>query len=401
MIPELHVTGVFRKNFYESTKKIVVNRGGTRSSKTYSVCQQLMVWLFTGYIRANQKIETGVASVVRKYSTTLSKTVMRDFEEILKENDLYRLVDHHKTDRTYSFNGRMVEFFGADDQQKIRGYKSNILFCNEANELGFKTEFFQLLVRTTDLLILDFNPSDPYIWINEEIEQKRAHEKGDVDVIISTYKDNGYLTRGQIEEIEYLQKTDAELWAVYGLGEYGKVHGLVFPNITIINEMPQGLKKYGYGLDFGFTNDVTATVACGILHGNCLYLDEIIYETALTNPLISANFEANGLRKKEDEIIADSAEPKSIQELNDLGWYVTGAYKGKDSVKHGIQALKKYKIHVTARSVNLQKEQKKYKWKVDRDGNVLNIPIDAYNHLWDAVRYWGSLKIRDLDWGFA
>ena len=387
---QIEATKVFGYN-WKATKKIVVNRGGTRSSKTYSICQQLAMWLMTGKVRADKTIPKGVASVVRKYGTTLKNTVMRDFEEVLKDNNLYQYVQHHKTDRTYTYDGRMVEFFGADDQQKIRGYKSDILYCNEANELGFKTEFFQLSVRTKELIIIDFNPSDPYIWINEELEQKRASLKGDVEVIVSTYQDNRFLSKGQIEEIEYLKQTDQELWQVYGLGEYGKVHGLIFPNVTLIDELPEGLKKRGYGMDFGFTNDPTTLIHGGILHGNCLYLDEVLWERGLTNHDISNRLAEKELSRS-DEVFADSAEPKSIKEIKEYGWNVKPVKKGKDSIKFGIDTLKQYHIHITKRSTNLLREQKKYKWK-EKDGEWLNEPIDMFNHGWDAARYYAMSKI--------
>ena len=155
----LQTTPVFTKN-YHSDKKIKINRGGTRSSKTRSIAQLSVLWLFTGQVSSTRQINKGVWSTVRKFSTTLDATVIRDFEEELEKQELYGAVKHNKTKRTYTYGDRMVEFFGADDEKKLRGAKRNILYCNEANELEFKTQFFQLLIRTEDDIFIDFNPDD-------------------------------------------------------------------------------------------------------------------------------------------------------------------------------------------------------------------------------------------------
>lgn len=394
-----HITKTFERN-WQSKKKIVVNRGGTRSGKTYCLCQLFANWLMTGYIRDGEYVEKGVASIVRKYKSSLKNTVMRDFEEVLQTTmyegtniSIYSQINHHKTDRTYSYKGRTVEFFGADDQQKIRGYKSKILYCNEANELAFKKEFFQLLMRTETIVFIDFNPSDPYVWINEEIEQKRAHTKGDVEVIVSTYENNRkFLTTGQIEEIEYLKQTAPDLWQVYGLGEYGLIAGLIFPKVTIIDRMPDDLKNQAFGKDFGFTNDPTTLYDCGTL-GRDLFIDELLYSSGYTNPMIIKHYQALGIEPRYDEIFADSANPKDIQEIANAGYNIKPAKKGPDSILFGINTLKQYNIHITARSTGIIKEQKKYKWAEDKEGNPTNKPIDNYNHGWDSVRYYGMEKL--------
>jgi len=384
----LEVTPVFTKN-WRSDKKIKNNRGGTRSSKTRSIAQIAVNWLFTGQISHNRKIPKGVWSTVRKFSTTLDATVIRDFEEELDKQQAYHLVKHNKTKRTYSYGERMVEFFGADDEKKLRGAKRKILYCNEANELGFKTQFFQLLIRTEDDIFIDFNPDDEDCWINTELEIKRANAIGDVDTIVSTYKDNTFLPQSLIKEIEYLQESDPEFWKIYGLGQYGKVFGVIFENFNVIKELPVDDKGnveaelIAYGLDFGFTNDPAAMVAVYRYNGE-LIVDEVLYERRLTNHDIhQRSLDIN----KYIEVIADSAEPKSIQELSNLGMNVSAAKKGADSIKNSIDILKRYKINVTSRSINLQKELRTYKWKVDANGNNINIPIDYQNHAIDALRY--------------
>jgi len=399
---DIRATTTYLKN-WQTTKKIVVNRGGTRSGKTYSLCQMIMVWLLTGQIREGQSIPSGTCSVVRKYSTTIAKTVQRDFHDILSEYKVLGLIEFNKTNRTYRYQDRMVEFFGADDQQKIRGYKANILFCNEVNELGYKTEFSQLLFRTTDVIFMDFNPSDPFVWVNEEIEQKRSAEKKDVEVIVSTYKDNPFINKAQRQEIEYLQYSDPELWKVYGLGEYGKVEGLVIPSITLIDEMPDDLRKVGGGMDFGFSNDPTAFYLCGIKNNREtkvteLYLDEQIYETGLTDSDLIKIMKGT---PKNIRIYADSAQPSTIEEIRRAGYNIAPVTKFKDSLKHGLQIMKRTRIFVTKRSIGMIREQKQYKYKMLANGQYDNTPIDAYNHAMDAVRYYCLMNLSASMTGFG
>jgi phage terminase large subunit len=383
-------TPLLEKNF-DSDKRIKINRGGTRSSKTYSICQLLVWWLFTGQISKDRYIMVGYASVVRKTFPALKASAYRDIIEILHQKDLFQFVKEDKSQHTLTFENRVIEFFSADNQQKVRGRKRSILFCNEANELNYKTEFFQLLVRTTDDVFLDFNPDDINVWINTELEQRRQFDKGDVEVIVSNFTHNTFLDKTTIAEIEYLQKVDPMFWKVFGMGEYGNITGLIFPEVNIIAAVPDDAKLLGIGLDFGFTNDPSAAIELYLQDGEII-LNELIYERGLTNSDISERFTDLGINQS-DLIIADSAEPKSIAELQRLGWYIEGAVKGADSIKNGIDILKRYKINITAGSVNLEKERKKYKWAVDKKGNTLNKPIDFDNHLWDAARYIATKKL--------
>lgn len=285
----------------------------------------------------------------------------------------------------------MVEFFGADDEKKLRGAKRNILYCNEANELAFKTQFFQLLIRTEDDIFIDFNPDDENVWINTELEQKRAHEMKDVEVIVSTYKDNTFLPESLIKEIEYLEKTDPEFWKIYGLGQYGKVFGVIFPDYNIVESIPDGATFVGNGGDFGFTNDPTASLEVYQQNGE-LWINQLIYQRGMTNPDIAERLKQLKVDRKES--IFDSAEPKSIQELYNLGINIKPALKGPDSIKNSIDILKRYKMNVTARSVDFIREIKTYKWAEDKQGNSINEPIDYNNHLIDALRYVALNKLQ-------
>ena len=386
-------TEIFERN-YDTNKKIIVNRGGTRSSKTYSINQLCALWLITGNYGEGQYIYEGVWTSVRKYRTNLDGTIIRDFIEILKNSNWYDKVEHNKTKKTFKFRNRLVEFIGADDQQKLRGAKRNILYCNEANELEYKQEFFQLLMRTENKIFVDFNPDDEQVWINQELEIKRANEVGDVEVIVSNYKDNSFLPESLVKEIEYLQHTDKEFWKIYGLGEYGNISGLIYENVNFVNTMPD-CKLIAYGLDFGYSLDPSACVGVYRL-GDELYLQEILYEKGLTNqdlaerlkPIIGRN-----------EIICDSAEPKSIEELYRLGLNSKPAVKGKDSILNGIDILKRFKINVV-NSSNLKKEFRSYKWATDKYGNSLQKPIDKFNHLLDALRYVALIHLKQHNRGW-
>ena len=366
-----------------STKKIVVARGGTRAGKTYAIMQVLAIWLLTGLFRQKQT-KAKTASVVRKTLPALKASAMRDFEEILTAWGVFHLVGQNKTDKIFTYKDRMLEFFSVDDQQKVRGRKRDILYCNEANELSYEDDFFQLLIRTSQNVIIDLNPSDPYTWVKTEIEDKRQHDIKDVEVVIVNYKDNEFLTDEQCREIESIK--DPVLRKVYVDGEYGQIKGVVFERITVIDSMPKDLKKVAIGLDFGYTNDPTAALMCGVL-GDDLYIDEMFYEYALTNGDIAKRLPFGV------EVYCDSAKPKSIEELKRLGIFAKATKKGADSIAFGINTLKSYNLHITARSSNLLKEQKLYKYKNGTDGQPTNKPIDNFNHAWDAVRYYAMSKL--------
>lgn len=386
-------TEIFERN-YDSKAKIVVNRGGTRSSKTYSINQLCAMWLITGNYAEGEYLYEGIWTSVRKYRTNLDGTIIRDFIEILKNCNWYDKIEHNKTKKTFKFRNRLVEFIGADDQQKLRGAKRNILYCNEANELEYKQEFFQLLMRTENKIFVDFNPDDEQVWINQELEIKRANEVGDVDVIVSNYKDNTFLPESLIKEIEYLQHTDKEFWKIYGLGEYGNISGLIYENVSFVNKMPD-CKLIAYGLDFGYSLDPSACVGVYRL-GDELYLQEILYEKGLTNQDLAERLKPIVGRA---EVICDSAEPKSIEELYRLGLNSKPAVKGRDSILNGIDILKRFKINVV-NSSNLKKEFRSYKWAVDKYGNSLQKPVDKFNHLLDALRYVALIHLKQHNRGW-
>jgi len=359
---------LFEKN-YNAKTRIVVNQGGSRSGKTYSLLQMLIVMAMEDRGK--------VYSIVRKSLPSLKMTAYRDFFEILNANGLYDEARHNKSDYTYELNGNLFEFISLDQPQKKRGARRDYLFCNEANELTWE-DFFQILIRTTGKIWIDYNPSDAFHWIYDKLLTR-----DDVTYIQSTYLDNPFLEPSIVEEIERLQHTDNDYWRIYGLGERGMSRATIFQYGQA--EVPTDAKLLSYGMDFGFTNDPTALVAVYEANGS-LYFDELIYRTGMTNNDIANILTSIGIDRR-SEVYADSAEPKSIEELYRRGYNVKPTTKGPDSINAGIDIMKRYKLFITPRSINLEKEMRNYKWTEDKNGNLLNKPIDAFNHAIDAARY--------------
>ena len=368
---KIRASVVFWKNQAASTK-IVVNQGSSRSGKTYSILQLLII------VKANEE-KDAVFTFVRKNMPSLKASAMRDFFEILKNEDLYDERNHNKTENTYMLNGNLFEFVSLDQPQKKRGAKRTYLFINEANELSLE-DWIQLSIRTEKQIFIDYNPSMEEHWIYDLVIPRK-----DCTFIQSTYLDNmKFLPVEVVKEIEQLKYVDENYWRVYGLGLPGQIKGLVFTNWDQCEAFPTESKWVVYGMDFGFSNDPTALIKVGLCGGD-LYLDELIYNRGLTNQDIAKWLGELGL-KWTDEVIADN-QPKCIYEIKKEGFNVQATFKGKDSILAGLDIMKRYKIHITKGSVNLIREFKNYKWKEDQAGKATNEPIDKFNHGVDAVRY--------------
>jgi phage terminase large subunit len=364
---KIKTTNVFNKA-YRSTNRITCLQGGTRSSKTYSLCQLFIIKCLQ---------ETGkVFTVVRKTLPALKGTAYRDVIEILKELDLYSEEYHNKSELSYTLNDNLIEFISVDQPQKIRGRKRDYLWLNEANELHYE-DWQQLVLRTTGQIYLDYNPSDPYSWIYEKVITR-----DDCTFIKSTYLANPFLDKETIEEIERLKDLDPDYWRVYGLGEIGTIQTMIFRNFDLVDEMHGRL--IGYGLDFGFTNSPTALVEVRLQDDN-LYIKELLYEKRLTNTDLANKLKEFGI-DRQTEIIGDSAEPKSIEEIYRQGFNIKPAKKGA-GIHLGIDIMRRYKIHITKDSLNAIKEFRSYKWTTNKDGDVLNKPVKINDHLIDATRY--------------
>lgn len=356
---------------HESGARIIANRGGTRSGKTYSLLVYLLQYAL---------IKTTEIDIVSESFPHLKRGVLQDVTDIL---DSWRFIEgeqfiHNRSDHTYTMteSGSIVRFFSVDDWGKVKGSRRDILFINEANRIEWET-YRQLAVRTTGTIFLDWNPDTEY-WY----EKRGIASRPDTVEIHSTYLDNPFLGEVQIAEIE-ANKGDENWWRVYGLGLVGRTEGVIFKRWQIVGEIPADARLLARGLDFGFTNDPTAIVDVYQQDGK-LWLQEVCYQRGLTNDKI-----ADILRGKEGWTIADSAEQKSITEIRNYGIRnIEPAVKGKDSIRAGIDILQRYDLMVTEDSTNLIEELESYKWKTDRiTGASLNEPEDKNNHAIDAIRY--------------
>lgn len=368
---------IFERNrqAYLQGVHIIANKGGTRSGKTWSIL--LLLWVI-----ANNATHRTLISVVSDTLPHLKRGAIRDFDNLLSNMGLVEGVDYEKnmTDCVYSFGYGQMEFFGCENAAKVHGPQRDILFVNEANSIPYEV-YRQLAIRTDGTIFLDWNPTTRF-WFDDRVSMQDG-----VTIIHSTYLDNPFLSAQQIREIES-NKGDKNWWRVYGLGETGLIGGLVYTNWEVIADtaMPpiEDCKMHAIGIDFGFTHDPTPILDVRLAHGE-LWVDEIAYDRGLTNPDIASILIKNGYSRW--DIIADSAEPKSIQEIKTFRLRVEASIKGNDSIRAGIGLLSRYKINVTARSIGLRNELQNYKYKQDADGNPRNEPIDYFNHALDALRY--------------
>ena len=364
---KIDTTNVFHKA-YGSKSRVVCLQGGTRSSKTYSLCQMVIV-------KALQ--EPGkVFSIIRKTLPACKGSVYRDFINILKQLDLYSQDHHNKSDLSFNLNNCTIEFLSVDNPEKLKGRKRNYAWLNEATEFTYE-DYQQIIFRCTEQIYLDYNPSDPYSWIYDKVLTRK-----DCTFIKSTYLANPFLGKDTIAEIERLKDLDPDYWQIYGLGNIGSIQTAIFRNFQLTDEV-QG-RLVGYGLDFGFTNSPSALVAVYISDDN-LYIKEMLYEKRLTNTDL-----ANKLREfkidRQSEIVGDSAEPKTIEEIYRQGFNIKPAKKGA-GIHLGIDIMRRYKLHITKDSLNAIKEFRSYKWATDKNGDVLNTPVKVNDHLIDATRY--------------
>ncbi len=343
------------------------------------------MWIIFAYCQQNKG---KMITIVRKSFPAVRGTVMRDFFQILRDYNMYTEDLHSKSNNEYVIEGNTVEFISLDIPQKIRGRKRDLLFVNEANELNFE-DWQQLVFRTTEQIIIDYNPSEEFHWIYDKVLTR-----DDCSFYQTTYLDNPFLPIQIVEEIERLKETDENYWRVYGLGERGQSRSLVF-TFSTIPSIPPRAKLISYGLDFGFSNDPTAMVAT-YMEGDNIYVEELIYRTGMTNQDIGNEFAKLGLDRR-DEVYADSAEPKSIEEIHRMGWNVKNTSKG--TINQGIDMLRRYKIHVLDTSSNVIKEMRNYKYIEDKNGDLTNKPVDKYNHACDALRYSVINKLNRPNYG--
>ena len=353
-------------NLLNARERVTQHIGGTRSGKTYAILQ----WLIVRGLQERLDI-----TVVRKTVPSLKRTVIKDFKEILLNIGIWNDTNFNISDRIYQFdNGSTINFLNTDDAEKLRGVKSDILFIDEASEIN-EESYFQLSIRCTGPIVLAFNPTvSPYHWLRQMEECQR---------FVTTYRDNPYLPKEMVKAIEDLQQKNPKYWKIYGLGEYAPNDKAIF-SFQIVDEMPVE-ELIGFGMDFGFSNDPTALVA---VHrkGDMLYVRELIYDTGLTTQDI-----INKLRDlnigKTDEIWADSAEPRLIEEIYRSGFNIKPVKKGPDSIRFGIGVLQNFGLCIDRKSQNLINELYAYEWATDKYGIQLDKPQGGLDHAIDSLRY--------------
>ena len=365
-------TNVVFELLESNQSKIVALQGSSRAGKTYNA----LLWIIFSYCHKN----TGkVISICRKTLPSLKATVLRDFLEILRNNELYSEIYHNKTSNEYWLNGNLIEFFSLDMGSRVRGRKRDMLFINEANEIDYEA-WNQLLFRTdgrVNGVILDYNPHDQFHWIYDKVL-----ERDDCNLYITTFMDNPFISETLKKELLRLKDTDPDYWRVYGLGLRGQSRSLVF-KFHICDGIPATAKLISRGLDFGYASDPSALCATYI-DGDNMYTQELLYEKGLTNQDLVREFQRLGLDRR-DEIYADSSEHKSIEEIHRMGWNIKG--KKKYEINYGIDLVRRYKLHITKDSINGIKELENYKYIEDRNNNPTNKPVDKFNHFCDALRY--------------
>lgn len=349
-------------------ERLRIVQGGSSAGKTIAI---LLILIDIAQSEKNETI-----SVVSESLPHLKRGAIKDFLNIMQEHNYFVDDRWNKTNFTYTFEtGTVLEFFSADQPQKVKGPRRSYLFINECNGLSYET-YTQLAIRTAKVIWLDFNPVNAF-WVHEELLPKENR-----DFLIVTYKDNEFLPPSIIQELES-RKENKQFWQVYGLGQVGEAEGRIYTNWKIIDELPFEARLERYGMDFGYTNDPTAIISVYRYNGGII-LDELVYQKGLSNREIAE------ILKNQSEYaltVADSAEPKSIDEIRTYGVSIVPAKKGGDSIKQGIQLVQDNKISVTKQSVNLIKEYRNYLWETDRNGKQLNQPTAGNDHAMDAIRY--------------
>ncbi len=377
-----YTTAISRIRRMTARKKVI--QGGTSAGKTLAILAVLID------IAAKNKTEI---SVVSESIPHLRRGAIKDFAKVMQWTGRWVADRWNKTLLTYNFaNGSIIEFFSADSEARLRGARRQVVYINEANNIDFES-YYQLAIRTSEAIYIDFNPTHEF-WAHTEVLPEQ-----DAELVILTYNDNEALPDTIKRDIE-LNRTKAETsaywanwWKVYGLGQVGTLQGAIYEDFEVVEGIDVSRAKFvALGLDWGFSNDPTALVAI-YRQGDCLLIQELLYATGLTNQDIADKLRTLGITRAW-EIVADSAEPKSIEEIYRLGFNIKPAEKGPDSVRNGIDILKRFKLQVTKDSTNLIKELRSYTWATDKEGKNTGVPIDSFNHACDAMRYVALNKLR-------
>jgi phage terminase large subunit len=370
MSKTIHIqTTISFEHLNESQQRVVQLIGGTRSGKSFGITQYLIVKA----LESKRDI-----SVVRKTIPSLKRTNIKDFREIMLELGIWDTERFNISDRVYVFdNGSTFTFVNTDDPDKLRGFKSDILWLDEASEID-ESSYFQLQIRTSERIILSYNPTvSPFHWLRQMV---------DCDRFITTYKDNPFLPAQMIKSIEDLETKNPKLWKIYGKGEFAPNERAIY-QFEIVDDYEA--EFVAFGLDWGW-NDKMAMVAV-YRNGDKLYVEEIIYESKMTmTDLVNR---LKGLDVEREEIWCDSSEPRSVEELYRAGFNAKAVKKGPDSIKFGIGVLQNFKIHIKKDSQNLINEMYGYQYAQDKYGYTTDTPEEGLDHLLDAMRYVAMMKL--------
>lgn len=382
----MDTTNVFSKNlatYISSGVRTIVNKGGTRSSKTWSILQLL-------YIIARESTIPRTISVVSETMPHLKRGCIKDFRKMLELDGLWDDNDWNATDFKYRVGQSTIEFFSADTPGKVTGPAREILYINECINVPFDI-YRQLSSRTGEKIILDYNPLYEF-WVDSKVLPRE-----DTVLIHSTYKDNDMLPAAQIAEIEYQGSIDDNYYRVMILGETGSYEGMIIKNWDIVPGLPprDTWKKHWIGVDFGWSAP-TAIMLVVQGEGGEVWIDEIAYGLNMDNPDIAAAVRAAGFT--DTEVICDKAEPKSIRELKNMG--INAVPSDNKDIDLGIKVMNRYKKHYTQRSLNSIDENRKYRYSQDPDGNYTGKPIDKFNHAKDAERYVFLNRLSNISSGF-
>lgn len=351
----------------ELDKRIVIAQGGSRSGKTFNI---LIYWIYR-LLQEDKKTLT----IVRKTLPSLKNSVLKDLIQVLELFEIYDPNKFHKQEGFYELGSNIINWTSVDEPQKIRGMKRDYLYCNEANELKIE-DWNQLIFRTTDKVICDLNPSELNSWVYD------LEKRDDSYMFKTTWRDNPFVSDTIIKELESLKEKDENLYRIYNLGEKGIATQLVFTKFSTIDKIPEGMKLLGRGMDFGY-NSPTTLIEIYKDEDN-LYIRELLYTKNKTMPDIIYQMEQLGFDKT-DTIWCDSALPQNIEELKRSRFNVKPV--NKKSILHGIDLIKRHHIWIESTSTNTIKEFQTYRFKEDKDGNLIDTPEDDNNHSIDAIRY--------------
>ena len=351
----------------ELDKRIVVAQGGSRSGKTFNI---LIYWIYR-LLREDNK----TLSIVRKTLPSLKNSVLKDLIQVLEMFEIYDPNNFHKQDGYYQLGTNIINWMSVDEPQKLRGSKRDYLYCNESNELKIE-DWNQLIFRTTDKVILDLNPSELSSWVYD------LENRDDCYLFKTTWRDNPFVDKNIIKELESLKEKDENLYRIYNLGEKGIATQLVFTKFNTIERIPQGMKLLGRGMDFGYNSPTTLVEV--YKNNDSLYFKELLYTKGMTMPDIIHRMEQMNIEKT-DTIWCDSALPQNIEELKRVRFNAKPV--SKKSILHGIDLIRRHHVFIEETSKNILMEFGSYKFKEDKDGFLLDVPEDDNNHMIDAIRY--------------